>query len=52
MIYLSMMSIGVVSFQWFFWGYSLTFSETAGRFIGDLGEFWLTARARSFRAGV
>jgi Amt family ammonium transporter len=30
------MSIGVVSFQWFFWGYSLTFSHTASSFIGDL----------------
>jgi Amt family ammonium transporter len=39
MIYLSMMCIGVVSFQWFFWGFSLTFSETAGKFIGDLGTF-------------
>lgn len=39
MIYLSMMCVGVVSFQWFFWGYSLTFSETASKFIGDLGQF-------------
>jgi len=39
MIYLSMMSIGVVSFQWFFWGYSLTFSESAGKFIGNLDHF-------------
>lgn len=33
------MSVGVVSFQWFFWGYSLAFSHTAGKFIGDLSNF-------------
>jgi len=26
----------LISFQWFFWGYSLSFSHTAGKFIGDL----------------
>jgi ammonium transporter, Amt family len=26
----------LISFQWFFWGYSLAFSHTAGKFIGDL----------------
>ena len=26
----------MVSFQWFFWGYSLSFSHTAGKYIGDL----------------
>jgi Amt family ammonium transporter len=55
MIYLSMMTLAVVSFevwaefhlyvslvadgmvsQWFFWGFSLAFSETGSRFIGDL----------------
>lgn len=36
-----MMSTAVVSFQWFFWGYSLTFSHTAGKFIGDLANFGL-----------
>jgi ammonium transporter, Amt family len=39
LIWLSMMSVGVVSFQWFFWGYSLTFSHTANVFIGDLSNF-------------
>jgi Amt family ammonium transporter len=34
-----MMATAVISFQWFFWGYSLTFSHTAGRFIGDLENF-------------
>ena len=32
------MATGVTSFQWFFWGYSLTFSHSAGRFIGDLSN--------------
>src|ERR1700712_2711612 len=36
LIWLACMSIGVVSFQWFFWGYSLTFSHTANAFIGNL----------------
>ena len=36
LIWLSCMSVGVVSFQWFFWGYSLTFSHTANSYIGDL----------------
>jgi Amt family ammonium transporter len=30
------MATAVVSFQWFFWGYSLAFSHTAGSFIGNL----------------
>lgn len=33
------MATAVTSFQWFFWGYSLTFSHTAGPFIGDLANF-------------
>ena len=41
MIWLSMMTIAVVSFQWFFWGFSLAFSETGGPFIGDLRHFGL-----------
>jgi len=36
LIWLSIMATGVTSFQWFFWGYSLAFSHTAGTFIGDL----------------
>lgn len=35
------MTIAVVSFQWFFWGFSLTFSDTASLFIGDLKYFGL-----------
>jgi len=41
MIYLSMMTIAVVSFQWFFWGFSLAFSDTGNVFIGDLRYFAL-----------
>lgn len=39
LIWLSMMSTAVVSFQWFFWGYSLAFSHTAGSFLGNLDNF-------------
>jgi Amt family ammonium transporter len=35
------MSTAVVSFQWFFWGYSLAFSHDAGKFIGSLDNFGL-----------
>jgi len=30
------MGTAVISFQWFFWGYSLAFSHSAGPFIGNL----------------
>lgn len=39
LICLSILATAVVTFQWFFWGYSLTFSHTAGPFIGDLKNF-------------
>ncbi|KAE8144958.1 ammonium transporter AmtB-like domain-containing protein [Aspergillus avenaceus] len=39
LLWLSIMSVGIVSFQWFFWGYSLAFSHTAGKYIGDLNNF-------------
>ncbi|KAF4121937.1 ammonium transporter, Amt family [Geosmithia morbida] len=41
LLLLSMMSVGVVGFQWYFWGYSLTFSRTGGSFLGDLTMFGL-----------
>ncbi|KAH8075987.1 ammonium transporter [Cristinia sonorae] len=41
MIWLSMMTLAVVSFQWFFWGYSLAFSDTGDKFIGNLKYFGL-----------
>jgi Amt family ammonium transporter len=36
LIWLSMMSVGIVGFQWIFWGYSLAFSHTASAYIGNL----------------
>ncbi|KAH9896721.1 ammonium transporter [Cubamyces lactineus] len=41
MIWASMMTLAVVSFQWFFWGFSLAFSDTANAYIGDLRYFGL-----------
>ncbi|KAF2263987.1 ammonium transporter-like protein [Lojkania enalia] len=41
LLWLSVMSAAVISFQWFFWGYSLTFSHKAGKFIGALDNFGL-----------
>ena len=39
LIWLSIMATAVVSFQWFFWGYSLAFSHSSNRFIGNLENF-------------
>ncbi|KAF2088841.1 ammonium transporter 1 [Saccharata proteae CBS 121410] len=39
LIWLSVMATAVVSFQWFFWGYSLAFSHKAGKYIGALDNF-------------
>lgn len=41
LIYLSMMSIAIVSVQWFIWGYSLTFSHTGSVFLGDFHNVFL-----------
>lgn len=41
MIWLSMVTLAIVSFEWFFWGFSLSFSEGANKFIGDLKHFGL-----------
>ena len=42
MIWACMASFSVITFQWYFWGYSLTFSPTAtSGFIGDLTAFGL-----------
>ncbi|KXS95142.1 hypothetical protein AC578_5116 [Pseudocercospora eumusae] len=41
LMWLSVMATAVVSFQWFFWGYSLTFSHNASHFIGTLENFGL-----------
>jgi Amt family ammonium transporter len=34
-----MLCLAVISVQWFFWGYSLAFSDSAGSFYGDLSHF-------------
>lgn len=39
LLWLSVMATAVVSFQWFFWGYSLAFSHKAGKYIGALDNF-------------
>lgn len=42
MIFACMGSCSVVTFQWYFWGYSLGFSQYATNgFIGDLRKFGL-----------
>ena len=41
LIWLSVMSVAVVSVQWFFWGYSLTFTHSGGPFIGNLENIGL-----------
>jgi Amt family ammonium transporter len=41
MLFLSLAGVAVGSFQWFFWGYSLAFSDTASAYIGDLKYFSL-----------
>ncbi|KAF9447561.1 ammonium transporter [Macrolepiota fuliginosa MF-IS2] len=41
MIFVSMMGTAVVSFQWFFWGYSLAFADNASPYIGTLRYFGL-----------
>lgn len=38
LVWLSIMSAGVVSFQWFLFGFSLSFSHTSGRYLGDLSN--------------
>lgn len=39
MLLLTLMALTITSFQWFFWGYSLTFSSTGGAFLGNLRNF-------------
>jgi ammonium transporter, Amt family len=42
MIWACMASGSIITFQWYFWGYSLAFSPTATNgFIGDLNNFGL-----------
>jgi ammonia channel protein AmtB len=35
LLFLAIVSLAIVSFQWFFIGYSLVFSATGGVFLGD-----------------
>ena len=41
LVFMCMMSVAVVGFQWFFWGYSLTFSHKGSAFLGNLDNFGL-----------
>ncbi|BGP50784.1 hypothetical protein JCM10450v2_006710 [Rhodotorula kratochvilovae] len=41
MLFLSLAVYSVCAIEWFFWGYSLVFSETGSSFIGDLKYFGL-----------
>jgi Amt family ammonium transporter len=42
MIWACMASFSIITFQWYFWGYSLAFSSSATNgFIGNLGHFGL-----------
>ncbi|KAI7907839.1 ammonium transporter AmtB-like domain-containing protein [Cokeromyces recurvatus] len=41
LMYLTVMSVAIVSFQWYLIGYSLTFSNTGTPFIGDSKHFLL-----------
>jgi Amt family ammonium transporter len=41
MLFLSMAAIAIGSFQWYFWGFSLAFSDGASPFIGNLWYFAL-----------
>ena len=42
LIFACMASYSVITFQWYFWGYSLAFSDTATNgFIGNLDKFGL-----------
>ncbi|RMZ88562.1 hypothetical protein DV736_g4219, partial [Chaetothyriales sp. CBS 134916] len=36
LIWLSISATALISFQWFLWGFSLVFSHSAGKFLGDL----------------
>ncbi|GAA5884023.1 hypothetical protein JCM16303_001363 [Sporobolomyces ruberrimus] len=40
-LFLTMLAMAIISFQFFFWGYSLCFSPTGGPFLGDMHYFVL-----------
>ncbi|BGP58638.1 hypothetical protein JCM8202v2_006307 [Rhodotorula sphaerocarpa] len=35
-LFLTLLAMAIISFQWFIWGYSLAFSPTGGKFLGDM----------------
>lgn len=41
MLWMALAVMAVASFEWFFWGFSLAFSDTASSFIGNLKHFGL-----------
>lgn len=41
LVLLSILSVAVVGFQWFFWGHSLAFFHTGNAFLGNLSQFGL-----------
>ncbi len=41
LLWASLMAVCLVSFQWFFWGYSLTFGTNSSVFLGSLDNFCL-----------
>ncbi|ODQ78185.1 hypothetical protein BABINDRAFT_65504 [Babjeviella inositovora NRRL Y-12698] len=41
LLWTSMMAVSLVSFQWFFWGYSLVFSHSGSVMLGSLDNFCL-----------
>jgi ammonium transporter, Amt family len=41
MIFQSITVLAICTFQWMFWGFSLSFSRSGGPFIGDLTNFGL-----------
>jgi ammonium transporter, Amt family len=41
LLLLSMLSVSVIAFQWYFWGYSLTFSTTGNAFLGNMDHIGL-----------
>jgi len=41
LIFQTLMLLGVTTFQWMFWGYSLAYSRTGGPFIGNMDHIGL-----------
>lgn len=41
LVWASMMTVALVTFQWFFWGYTFVFSHKAGDFWGKINNFSL-----------